>query len=334
MILTGIVLAVLSGLCNGLFSAPMRLEKTWRWENIWLAFILVACVAMPASIVFTSTPAWKQIIAASPQSAVLSAVAFGFAWGFGAICFGLSVDRLGVSIANSLIIGLSSGLGSIVPLLMSGHLQLNKQVLLLLSGVGAFLVGVTLCGKAGRIRDRSSAPAADPRKLPSGYIFALVSGLMSAVFNIGYTLALPVADTGVHLGVGRFQSTNCIWLLMLGAGAIPNIAYCLFLMRRNRTASLSLAFAPFSWLRGISMGLLWGGSIFLYGAATPMLGSIGPSIGWPLSLAVGLLVANLMGLLLGEWRNSNPLAIRNMNAGIASLVCAILICAISTRVPS
>jgi L-rhamnose-H+ transport protein len=334
MILTGIVLAVLSGLCNGLFSAPMRLEKTWRWENIWLAFILVACVLMPAAIVFSSTPGWKTILASSPGHSITSAVLFGFAWGFGAICFGLSVDRLGVSIANSLIIGLSSALGSIVPLLMSENFRLNAQVMLLLCGVAVFLIGVALCGRAGRMRDRASDTRASERSLPSGYLFALVSGIMSAIFNIGYTLALPIADTGVHLGYGRFQSTNCIWLLMLGAGAIPNIGYCLYLMRRNRTGGLSLSYAPTSWLRGISMGILWGGSIFLYGAATPLLGNIGPSIGWPLSLAVGLLVANLMGMLLGEWRNTTQAAIRSMNAGIVTLMLAIIICAVSTRVGS
>ena len=80
------------------------------------------------------------------------------------------------------------------------------------------------------------------------------------------------------------------------------------------------------------MGLLWGGSIFLYGAATPLLGSIGPSIGWPLSLAVGLLVANLMGFLLGEWREAGADAVRLMRLGIITLLAAIVICAISTKV--
>jgi L-rhamnose-H+ transport protein len=79
------------------------------------------------------------------------------------------------------------------------------------------------------------------------------------------------------------------------------------------------------------MGLLWGGSIFLYGAATPLLGNMGPSIGWPLSLAVGLLVANLMGVLLGEWRNANPDAARLMRFGILTILLAIIFCATSSK---
>jgi L-rhamnose-H+ transport protein len=78
------------------------------------------------------------------------------------------------------------------------------------------------------------------------------------------------------------------------------------------------------------MGLLWGGSIFLYGAATPLLGDLGPSVGWPLSLAVGLLVANSMGYLLGEWRKAPARAVRSMKWGILTILAAIVITAAST----
>lgn len=330
MFFSGILLAVLSGICNGLFTAPMKVEKRWKWENVWFGFIVVACLLMPAAIVFVSVRNLGDVFASAPSRAVYSAVAFGFAWGFGAICFGRSVDSLGVSIANSLVIGLSSALGSLVPVLLTGALRLNRQELTLFSGVLVFLLGVWLCGKAGRLRD-GVQPSSAGGSL-KGYVFAIGAGIMSAVFNIGYALALPIADTGARLGHSRFEATNCIWLLMLAAGAIPNIVYCWLLMIRNRTARL-LYTPPFRRSVGIvtAMGLLWGGSIFLYGAATPRLGNIGPSIGWPLSLAVGLLVANFMGLLLGEWRGAGARAVRTMNLAIVTLLFAIVLCAFSTR---
>ncbi|MGI8962263.1 MAG: L-rhamnose/proton symporter RhaT [Bryobacteraceae bacterium] len=324
----GILLAILSGICNGLFTAPMKLESRWKWENIWFVFILVACVAMPCCFVFAAVPQWRAVFAAAPSRAVLSAIFFGFAWGFGAICFGRSVDRLGVSIANTLVIGLSSALGSLVPLLLAGALRFDVRQMVLFTGILSFLIGVWLCGEAGRLRDGSTGLAAPM----TGYIFATIAGVMSAVFNIGYALALPIADAGIRIGYSRFAATNCIWLLMLAAGSVPNIVYCLLLMRRNKTAKL--IFSPSAlraWGLSIAMGLLWGGSIFLYGAATPRLGDIGPSVGWPLSLAVGLLVANLMGALLGEWRGVSPTAIRKMNLGISTLLLAIVMCAISTQ---
>jgi L-rhamnose-H+ transport protein len=331
MVFSGILLAALSGICNGLFTAPMKMERRWKWENIWFGFIVVACLLMPTAIVLPSVRNLGAVFASAPPGAVFSALAFGFAWGFGAICFGLSVDSLGVSIANSLVIGLSSALGSLVPVLLTGALRLNFQEVTLFSGVLVFLVGVWLCGKAGRLRDDARSSSANVSL--KGYVFAIAAGIMSAVFNIGYALALPIAESGVRLGHSRFEATNCIWLLMLAAGAIPNVAYCWFLMIRRRTAGL-LAAPPLGRSVGIvvAMGLLWGGSIFLYGAATPRLGTIGPSIGWPLSLAVGLLVANLMGLLLGEWRGAGSPAVRTMNFAIVTLLCAIVLCAVSTRI--
>jgi L-rhamnose-H+ transport protein len=331
MILSGVLFALLSGICNGLFSAPMKLEQRWQWENIWLVFILVACLLMPAAAVFPFVGDVGRIFVSAPSKALAAALVFGFSWGFGAICFGLSVHRLGVSLANSLVIGLSSALGSLVPLLMSGAFRLDRRQIVLLIGIAAFLLGVWFCGQAGCLRDSSVSSA----RSATGYLFAVGSGIMSAVFNIGYALALPIADTGVQLGHSRFASTNCIWLLMLGAGSVPNLVYCCYLLRRNRTAGLFIGEGVArSSLRSVAMGLLWGGSIFLYGAATPRLGDIGPSVGWPLSLAAGLLVANLMGLLLGEWRGVNAAATRKMNFGVFTLLVAILICALSATVNS
>ena len=331
MIVTGVAFAVLSGLCNGLFTAPMKLESRWKWENIWFIFIIVACLLMPAALVFSSA-GWSTALMRAPHDAVLAALLFGFAWGFGAISFGKSVHSIGVSMANTMVIGLSSALGSLVPLFMKSEVRLGTKQLVLFAGVIALLVGVAVCGKAGRMRDgeqqsQGIVPVA-------GYFFALAAGVMSAVFNIGYALALPISDSGVGTGLSRFAATNCIWLLMLGAGSIPNIAYCVLLMYQNQTARLLHAPASWSsWGRSSAMGLLWGGSIFLYGAATPRLGALGPSVGWPISLAVGLLIANLMGVLLGEWKAAAGPAVKRMWVGLVILLAAIVLCGISTRFP-
>lgn len=332
MVATGISLAVVSGLFNGLFTTPMRLEDRWKWENIWIVFIVVACLIMPAAMVLLGSPGWLRILGEAPRYAVLSAVLFGFSWGFGAICFGKSVHTIGVSMANTLVIGLSAALGSLVPLFMKTKLQVGMKEIVLLAGVVALLVGVAVCGKAGHIRDGQQQQSGIP--VVTGYLLAVAAGVMSAIFNIGYALALPISDAGVTHGLTRFAATNLIWLLMLGAGSIPNISYCVLQMRRNGTSALlrTPGSSP-SWVRSSSMGLLWGGSIFLYGAATPLLGVLGPSVGWPLSLAVGLLIANIMGVLLGEWSGTVHRAVRLMWTGLGILLSAIVLCGISARFP-
>ncbi|MPZ19959.1 MAG: hypothetical protein GEV06_18895 [Luteitalea sp.] len=102
-------------------------------------------------------------------------------------------------------------------------------------------------------------------------------------------------------------------------------------MKKHASGRLFLGPRPDkTWGGSILMGLLWGGSIFLYGAAAPMLGDIGPSIGWPLSLATALLVANTAGFLLGEWRHVERRAIQRMRGGIAVLIVAVVLCAVSS----
>ena len=327
MIALGLTFVFASGLANGLFTTPMKMIPRWKWEHIWLVFIIVACLIMPVSIVAASISNPDAIWNAAPMPARAAAIAFGFAWGFGAIFFGMSVDRLGVAVANSLVLGISSALGSLVPLFLSEHFVLQSRHMVLFAGVAVFLIGVAICGSAGRMRDRQTNTGS-----PVGYVFACVAGTLSAIFNIGYALAQPVAESGVALGYSRFTATNFIWLLMLGAGSIPNIVFCGYLILRNRTVGLFTE-GPAGKNYGLSvlMGLLWGGSIFLYGAATPLLGSIGPSIGWPLSLAVGLVVVNIMGTLLGEWRAAGPAPERRMRAGIVILLLAIVLCASAAK---
>ena len=119
---------------------------------------------------------------------------------------------------------------------------------------------------------------------------------------------------------------------MLSAGAIPNIVCCGSLLKKHRAFGLFFAPTPQkTWGHSILMGVLWGSSIFLYGAATPLLGDIGPSIGWPLSLAVGLVVANVMGILLGEWKSVEPEAGRCMRVGVILILIAIVLCALAAR---
>src|SRR5206468_2437361 len=120
----------------------MKMIPRWRWENIWLIFILTSCLLMPAVMVSITIGDWSVLHAEAPRSAVVAAAGFGFAWGFGAILFGLSVDRLGVSLANSLVIGLSSALGSLLPLVMQGALRLEPRQIVLFLGIVTFLVVV------------------------------------------------------------------------------------------------------------------------------------------------------------------------------------------------
>ncbi len=330
----GALLAIISGVMNGLFTLPMRFLGRWAWENVWAVFITGACLLLPLVLVTLTAPASWALLLHAPRHSVLIALSTGFAWGFGAIMFGQSVSAIGIALANTFVLAISSALGSLLPMviLYPGRLHERSGRMILL-GIAIEIVGIALCGRAGVLRERAShadeaAQRGDlvgkARPLAVGLLLVLGSGILSAVFNIGFASAAPITAYGQSRGLGLFAATNLIWILMLGGGAVSNLAFCAYLLAKNRTAP---RFTQPGGTRlyglGLVMALLWGGSIFVYGAASPALGASGPSIGWPLSLATGLLVANLVGLTLGEWKGASRVALTWMAGGIAVLLAAI-----------
>ena len=330
----GALLALLSGAMNGLFTLPMRFLGRWSWENVWSVFIAGACVLMPVGIV-TAVPGSWGVLAHAPAHAVKIALATGFAWGFGAIMFGQSVSAIGIALANTFVLAISSALGSLIPMLLLTPEKLHERAgVAILTGIGIEIVGIVLCGLAGMKREKAAGEHAAQRgdlvgkARPLGMALLLVvgSGLLSAVFNVGFALAHPIAAYAQKQGLSEFASTNLIWILMLVGGAVSNLGFCGYLLIKNRSAHKFLQRGSVRLYGfGLAMALLWGGSIFVYGAAAPKLGALGASIGWPLSLATGLLVANVVGLVLGEWKGAPRASLTWMFSGIGVLIVAIVI---------
>ena len=330
----GALLALLSGAMNGLFTLPMRFLGRWSWENVWTVFIAGACLLLPLVIVTAAPGSWG-VLAHAPAHAVAVALATGFAWGFGAVMFGQSVSAIGIALANTFVLAISSALGSLIPMLLLTPEKIHdRSGMTILSGIVVEIVGIMLCGRAGVIRERAGAAVrlergdlvGKARPLAVALILVVGSGLLSAVFNVGFALAHPISIYGRQQGLSDFASTNLIWILMLGGGAVSNLGFCGYLLWKNKSAH---QFAQPGGVRlygfGLLMALLWGGSIFVYGAAAPRLGALGASIGWPLSLATGLLVANVVGVVLGEWKGVPRGALGWMFSGIGVLIVAILI---------
>jgi L-rhamnose-H+ transport protein len=337
----GISLTVIAGLLGGTCTLPMRYLGRWSWENVWAVYILVACLIMPPAVLFLTVRNPLQVLAALPVRAVITALSTGLIWGLGAVLFGLGVSAIGISMANTLVLAASASLGSIVPLLILAPERMGQpQGKAIMLGTAAALAGMGLCGYAGILRERSegTGPGA-PRKMVGvarpfwvGLLICAGSGIASALINVGYSLSQGIITSAVQAGNSPFAGSNVIWLLMLASGAIANLAYCAYLLGKNRTWSnfRQPQSAPLYGL-AIIMGLLWAGSLFAYGSAAPKLGKLGPAIGWPLNLVVGLITANGWGFLTGEWKLSSRPARSWMMAGLAILLAAIGILAWSGR---
>ncbi len=333
---TGVGCAVAAGVMCGIFALPMKYLGRWAWENVWAVFILVSCVLMPLLIAWGTVPELPRVLGATPAHTIAAACALGFAWGFGAIMFGQGVSAVGIAMSNTLVLAISASLGSFLPMSLLAPARLHQaQGHAVIAGTLVGIVGIACCGVAGAQRERSQRSDAEAlrgrmvgksRSFSTGLLLCAGAGLLSAVLNIGYSEAQPVMHSAIRLGYSSFAGSNAIWLLMLTSGALPNLAFCAYLMAKNRTWS-NFWLPNSRRLYGLTvlMGLLWGGDIFLYGFASPKIGKLGPAIGWPLKLIAGLIAANAAGYLIGEWRLTPVRTRRWMAVGLAVMLAAIVL---------
>jgi L-rhamnose-H+ transport protein len=336
VLVLGITFAIIAGIMNGTFTLPMKYMGRWGWENVWALFILVSCVIMPIVIVGVTLPGFMHVLESSPQRAVAMACVSGFAWGFGAIMFGQGISAVGISMGNTLVLAISASLGSFIPILLLAPERLHEtQGKVIILGTLIGIVGIACCGYAGFLKERSQRGEAEStrgemvghaRPFGIGLLLCTGSGLLSAIFNIGYSSAQPVIETAVRMGHSAFAGSNLIWLLMLVSGAVPNFFFCGYLFKKNGSWGkyATQSSASLYLLAGV-MGLLWGGNIFVYGFASPDLGKLGPAIGWPLTLITGLIAANICGFLTGEWRLTRLKDRQWMVVGLVVLLAAIAI---------
>ena len=335
MLATGIACTLVAGITCGLYMLPMRYLGRWSWENLWVIFMPVSCVLMPVALVWGTAPDFPRILQmTSPHAAEMACIA-GFAWGFGAIMFGQSISAIGISISNTMVLAISASMGSFIPmLLLSPERLMRSQGKVIVLGTLIGIAGIACSGYAGILREKSQRNSREnlrgemvgkARPMGVGLLLCIGAGLLSAVLNIGYSAAQPLVATAVRLGYSSFAGSNVIWLLILVSGAIPNLCFSGYLLIKNGSWK-KFALPNSAGLFGLAvlMGLLWGGEIFLYGYASPKIGKLGPSIGWPIKLISGLIAANVAGYLIGEWKVTRRKEQRWMLLGLAVQLAAIV----------
>jgi L-rhamnose-H+ transport protein len=274
---------------------------------------LLATVAHPWEV-------YRSVSAGSLGLVVL----FGVLWGISAILFGLGVARVGVGLGFALILGISSVVGSVIPLVTKhGATLFETAGLLTLAGVFLQVTGVAFCGVANQLRQGNVA-GQTPGKLRTGLIICCLSGLGAPFVNLGLVFGSEVAHAAERLGTSAAQSANALWPLLFGGAFVTNAAYCVFLIRRGSGwQAFRKPPLPLNFLLAAAMGVLWMGSNLLYMYGTNRLGPLGLVFGWPIMMGCIVLTANAWGIFLGEWNGASRTSRLWMIAGTGALLCGI-----------
>jgi L-rhamnose-H+ transport protein len=262
-------------------------------------------------------------------------VLFGACWGVSLVFFGLALTRLGLAITFAVCLGTSAAVGALTPLVVQHpELVMTRQGGLIGLGVLVIVIGVTVCGLAGKARDAAlqQESSTASKGFLGGFLLAFTSGILGSMLNLGLAFGGSIQRAAQQHGASQAMMSNAVWLPCLYAGFLPGVIYCYFLMRKNgNVGKLRLPGTWYYWLVGASMGLLWFGSIILYSISTLKLGALGTSIGWPLFLASIVVASTFFGLLTGEWARTGTRPIRTMALGVSFLVLAIAILSYAGR---
>ncbi len=329
----GLALTMAAGLMSGNCMLPAKFVRRWPWENTWLVFTLVSLVVAPAILTFATVKDLGGLYSSLSLVQVALPFLFGFGWGIAQVLFGLSVTRLGLALGYAIIVGLGALLGTLVPLLFERpHVLVTGRGALILAGVAVMLCGIVVAGKAGRMRERESVPVPESphARYGAALMLAIVCGILAPMINFSLAFGQDIAQEAVRRGTSPANAAYAVWPIGLAGGLIPNLAYSIYLLNRNRTWSRFQTLLPDIWFP-ILMGLLWMGAIAVYGTAAALLGPLGTSVGWGLFQIFMIMTANLSGVVTGEWNLAGAPARRLLWTGLFLLAAATVLMALGNR---
>lgn len=308
---TGAVLAAVGGAMQGAFALPMKYTRKWRHENIWLVFAVSGFVILPWMLVLSAVPHWLQIYRSSPVQLVAVAILCGVGWGIGAALVGIAFRVLGIGLSFAIILGLSSLLGSLIPFIVqSQHSFAGRQDILYTMSTVVMLTGIAIVSAAGSRRDREIAKAAagthTERRFLAGLGIAIAAGVLSSLMSYAIAFTQPIVNAALSAGTNPVWATNVVLVLLTSGGVLANAVYCLYEMRKNKSASLYLAESTGNyWFLGILMGAFWYGGLMLYGLGEQRIGTV---TGWPLFIGAMILSSSAVGFFTGEWKGAGKWA--------------------------
>jgi L-rhamnose-H+ transport protein len=329
----GFSLLFLAGAINGSFTLPMKFTRKWAWENTWAIWTIFALFVFPLLLAYSTVPQLSSAYAQAGAGVVLMVAVCGAGWGIAQVLFGLAVEAIGIALTFSVVLGLSAAVGSLIPLV---RLHPDKVVssagLAVISGVALVLIGVSICALAGRRREAALGATKARTSIAKGLVFCTLSGLTAALMNVGLAFGSPILEAAQKNGAPKLWSSNAAFLPLMLAGGVPNLAYCIYLMRRNNTRNrFREAGSGSHWFLAALMAISWFGSTILYGASTTTLGQLGTVLAWPLFMTLIVITATICGVVTGEWKDAGSQPFRMMVSGVGVLIAAIFVLGLSSR---
>jgi L-rhamnose-H+ transport protein len=338
----GIIFHFIGGFASGSFYMPYKKVRGWSWESFWIIGGLFSWLIVPPVAAYLTLPGFLSIISSTSVNIIGTTFIMGLLWGVGGLMYGLGVRYLGMSLGNSVILGFCSAFGALIPAIYynfepkEGKISFSDMLhssggQLVLLGVLVCIIGISICGKAGMMKEKELLPGQKSEnikefKLVKGLIIATISGILSAFFNFGIEAGKPMAVEALRLGMNPLFQNNVIFVVILWGGLTTNFIWCMVLNIRNKTfGDYTNKKTPLikNYLYCALAGTLWFMQFFFYGMGASKLGNGASS--WILHMSFIILVANMWGIMLKEWKGVSKKTITTIIIGIVTIIVSVII---------
>lgn len=332
------LLIIFASIFQGSFGLGMKYMAPLKWESWWLVHVTIAMIILPMAWAFLAVPDLGTVLSTSfsdpaMQNVVYLAMLFGFLWGIGGILFGVSVPYIGLSLTMGIVMGLAGSVGALIPLLRMDNALSTPQFPYVIAGLAITLVGVGITAKAGIDKDKiSSEQEGEKPNIAKGILIAVACGVLSALLNVGFVEATPIAKLAEEFGALDRNASLAAWVVVLIGAFIMNAGYAIYLLFKNKSwNSFKVPGSAKAYKWALLASIFWFGALGVYGQGAALIGPIGGVIGWPMLLGLSLIVSNFWAYRAGEWKDAKK-PFNLLLAGLVVLIIASIILGYSNSV--
>jgi L-rhamnose-H+ transport protein len=247
-----------------------------------------------------------------------------------------------MSLGNSVVLGFCSAFGALVPSIYYNivptpgktsfvDLLTSTWGQVVLLGVLMCLAGIYICGRAGVLKEAEMSEELKKQSvaefnLVKGLVVAVTSGILSSCFNFGIEAGKPMAEHAVALGLNPLYQNNVTYVVLLWGGLATNFIWCMILNARNKSfGDYVNSKTPLlsNYFFAAMAGTTWFLQFFFYGMGESKLGNGASS--WILHMAFIILIANMWGIILKEWKGVSQKTRTTIILGISTIILSVLV---------
>lgn len=330
-ILLGILWHFIGATSAACFYAPFKKVRHWSWETMWSVGGIMSWLILPWTVSAMLLPDFWSYYSSFGLSTLLPVFLFGAMWGIGNINYGLTMRYLGMSMGIGIAIGVTLVVGTLMTPLLQGRfiaLFSSPGGRMTLLGVLVALIGVAIVSRAGLMKERALGVRAQEFNLKKGLLLAVMCGIFSAGMSFAMDAAKPMHQAAAELGINPLYVALPSYVVIMGGGAIVNLAYCFIRLAAKKELSIKADFSVAKplLLANVAFSLLggamWYFQFFFYAWGHANIPAQYDFISWMLHMSFYVLCGGLVGLIMKEWKNVGHRPVSVLSVGCLVIVMA------------